>query len=366
MILKELSIINYRNIAEAELKFSHKLNCFVGKNGVGKTNLLDSVYYLSFCKSAINPIDSQNIRHDTDFSIIKGKYVSDVESNEVIACGLKRKHKKSFKRNEKEYNRLSDHIGFIPLVMISPSDSQLISGGSEERRRFLDQVISQYDPTYLSYLIRYNRALEQRNVLLKREEPTDSELFDVFEEVMAEIGERIYKKRFDFVNSFVPIFQKYYELISGGDEKVQIDYISHADRGSLLDTIKGGRAKDLIMGYSLHGIHKDDLILKLGDYGIKKEGSQGQNKTCLIALKFAQYVFLRKNENETPLLLLDDIFDKLDVNRVEKIIKVVSGDDFGQIFITDTNRENIDRIFQSIQGDYLLFNVDNGGVTSVE
>jgi len=363
MILNELSIINYRNLKETELKFSHKLNCFVGKNGMGKTNILDAIYFLSFCKSSINQLDSQNIYHTADFSIIKGKYTSDTGSDEIIFCGLKRKKKKSFKRNDKEYNKLSNHIGFIPLVMISPSDSDLISGGSDERRKFLDQVISQYDNTYLTYLIRYNKALEQRNILLKREGAIDETLFEVLEETMAETGEQIYKRRSNFIETFIPIFQKYYDLISGGDEKIGITYITQAGQGSLLDIIKNSRNKDLIMGFSMQGIHKDDLFLNLYGYGIKKEGSQGQNKTCLIALKFAQYAFLRKNQHETPLLLLDDIFDKLDKTRVEKIINVVSGDEFGQIFITDTNREHIDQIFQSMNGDYSLFTINEGEIS---
>jgi DNA replication and repair protein RecF len=360
MILKHLSIINYRNLQDVELSFSHKLNCFVGTNGVGKTNLLDAIYYLSFCKSAVNPIDSQNIRHGEEFFIVKGEYVSDVGSNESISCGLKKNKKKSFKRNDKEYSRLSDHIGSLPLVMISPSDDYLISGGSEERRKFLDVVISQYDSSYLNSLIRYNRAMEQRNKLLKNDAPVDDELFDVFEETMAIAGKAVYCKRREFVDSFMPIFQKYYELISLGKEQVQLEYISHAERGPLLETIRNSRSKDLIMGYSLHGIHKDDLIMKLDNFAIKKEGSQGQNKTCLIALKFAQYTFLKNNERETPILLLDDIFDKLDMLRVSQIIKVVAGEDFGQIFITDTNKEHLNRIFQSIQGDYYLFTVKSG------
>ena len=361
MILKRISILNYKNLEQVELDFSPKMNCFIGQNGMGKTNLLDAVYYLSFCKSATNPIDSQNMMHHQDFFVIQGFYETESGDIEEIYCGMKRRQKKLFKRNKKEYTRLSDHIGFIPLVMVSPSDSELISGGSEEHRRFMDVVISQYDKEYLEALIRYNKALQQRNTLLKNEQGFDEELIEVWEEMMAASGEVVYRKRCAFIEEFIPIFQTFYSQISQNKEEVGLVYESHVQQGALLQLLKESRQRDQIMGYSLKGIHKDDLLMQLGDYPIKKEGSQGQNKTYLIALKLAQFDFLRRTgSHTTPLLLLDDIFDKLDASRVEQIVKLVAGDKFGQIFITDTNRDHLDKILQKIEGEYKVFSVEDG------
>ncbi|MEG0455470.1 MAG: DNA replication and repair protein RecF, partial [Bacteroides sp.] len=360
MILKRISILNYKNLEEVELHFSEKLNCFFGQNGMGKTNLLDAVYFLSFCKSAGNPIDSQNIRHEQDFFVIQGFYEAADESPEEIYCGMKHRAKKQFKRNKKEYGRLSDHIGFLPLVMVSPADSELIAGGSDERRRLMDVVISQYDKEYLDALIRYNKALAQRNTLLKSDQPVEEELFLVWEEMMAQSGEVVFRKREAFINEFIPIFQSFYSFISQDKERVGLSYESHARGTSLLEVLKESRVRDRIMGYSLRGVHKDELNMLLGDFPIKREGSQGQNKTYLVALKLAQFDFLKRTGSTVPLLLLDDIFDKLDASRVEQIVKLVAGDRFGQIFITDTNREHLDRILQSVGSDYKMFRVEQG------
>ena len=363
MILKQISILNYKNLEQVELEFSPKMNCFIGQNGMGKTNLLDAVYYLSFCKSATNPIDSQNMMHDRDFFVIQGVYESESDDREEVYCGMKRRQKKMFKRNKKEYSRLSDHIGFIPLVMVSPADTELIAGGSEERRRFMDVVISQYDKEYLEALIRYNKALQQRNTLMKAEAEPDEELLSVWEEMMAMTGEVVYRKRCEFIDEFIPTFQTFYSYISQDKEVVNLSYESHAKQGNLLEQLKDNRVRDRIMGYSLKGVHKDDLTMQLGEYPIKREGSQGQNKTYLIALKLAQFDFLRRTGSNTiPLLLLDDIFDKLDASRVEQIVKLVSGDRFGQIFITDTNRDHLDKIMQKIEGEYKVFEVIDGSV----
>ena len=366
MILKRISILNYKNLEQAELSFSPKLNCFFGQNGMGKTNLLDAIYFLSFCKSAGNPIDSQNIRHEADFFVIQGFYEEQDGTPEEIYCGMKRRQKKQFKRNKKEYTRLSDHIGFLPLVMVSPADNELISGGSEERRRFMDVVISQYDKEYLDALIRYNKALLQRNSLLKSEVPVDEELFTIWEEMMAQTGEVVFRKREAFVQEFIPIFQSFYSFISQDKEQVELSYDSHARNASLLEVIRNSRVRDQIMGYSLHGIHKDDLNMMLGGFPIKREGSQGQNKTYLVALKLAQFDFLKRTGRTVPLLLLDDIFDKLVASRVEQIIKLVGGDGFGQIFITDTNREHLDSILHKIGGDYRMFQVEHGNISEKE
>lgn len=364
MWLKRISILNYKNLEEVETNFSPKMNCIIGKNGMGKTNLMDAVYYLSFCKSSTNPIDSHNIRHESDFFVIQGFYENENHEPEEVYCGLKRKQKKQFKRNKKEYTRLSDHIGLIPLVMVSPSDAILISGGSEERRRFMDVVISQFDREYLDSLIRYNKALLQRNTLLKADIEPDPELISVWEEMMAVTGQTVYEKRKKFLDEFVNVFQSYYSYISQDSEQISLIYESHASQGDLLSLLKESRQRDRIMGYSLKGIHKDDLVMKIGDFPIKREGSQGQNKTFLIALKLAQFDFLKRTGSmTTPIVLLDDIFDKLDAHRVEQIVKLVAGDNFGQIFITDTNRDHLDKILYKINGDYKLFEVDNGNVT---
>ena len=366
MILEKLSIINYKNIASATLELSPKINCFIGQNGVGKTNVLDAIYFLSFCHSANNPIDSQVIMHGQEFFMLEGFYSEELKVDSYdyhISCGLKRGTKKHFKRNKKEYKRLSEHIGLIPVVVVAPSDTLLIDGGSEERRRLMDLVISQYDRSYIESMNRYNKALQQRNVLLKQEAEPDIEVISLFEEQMAEEGEKIYKLRKAFVEELIPIFQRIHETISENREQVSLNYVSHCQRGPLLEVIQRDRFKDRALGYSLHGIHRDDLEFMLGGHPMKREGSQGQNKTFVIALKLAQFDFLKRtNSRTTPLLLLDDIFDKLDARRVEQIVKLVAGDDFGQIFITDTNRDHLDQILSASSHDYKIFHVDNGEI----
>ena len=366
MILNRITILNYKNLEQVELSFSPKLNCLFGRNGMGKTNLLDALYFLSFCKSAGNPVDSQNIRHEADFFMIQGFYEEENGELEEIYCGMKRRQKKQFKRNKKEYSRLADHIGFIPLVMVSPADQELILGGSEERRRFMDVVISQFDKAYLEALIRYNKALAQRNVLLKSDLPVDEELFTVWEEMMAQAGEVVFAKREAFIREFTPIFQDFYAYISQEHEAVTLTYESHARDTSLYEVIRQSRQRDQIMGFSLKGIHKDELVMQLGGYPLRREGSQGQNKTYLVALKLAQFDFLKRMGRTTPLLLLDDIFDKLDAHRVEQIVKLVAGKRFGQIFISDTNREHLDAILQKVESDYRIFKVEDGRVIEAE
>ena len=366
MILNRITILNYKNLEQVELSFSPKLNCLFGRNGMGKTNLLDALYFLSFCKSAGNPVDSQNIRHEADFFMIQGFYEEENGELEEIYCGMKRRQKKQFKRNKKEYSRLADHIGFIPLVMVSPADQELILGGSEERRRFMDVVISQFDKAYLEALIRYNKALAQRNVLLKSDLPVDEELFTVWEEMMAQAGEVVFAKRETFIREFTPIFQDFYAYISQEHEAVTLTYESHARDTSLYEVIRQSRQRDQIMGVSLKGIHKDELVMQLGGYPLRREGSQGQNKTYLVALKLAQFDFLKRMGRTTPLLLLDDIFDKLDAHRVEQIVKLVAGKRFGQIFISDTNREHLDAILQKVESDYRIFKVEDGRVIETE
>ena len=363
MILENISIINYKNIKGVNLDLSPKINCLIGHNGVGKTNFLDAIYYLSFCRSANNPIDSQIIMHDENFFMLEGKYRTEQGDIENIYCGMKRGTKKHFKRNKKEYKRLSQHIGLVPLIYVSPSDSSLIEGGSEERRRLMDVVISQYDHSYIELLANYNKALQQRNALLKMEEEPDLSLLDIWEQEMARNGELLFQKRLAFVEELVPVFQRIYQQISGQREMVSLRYVSHCQRGPLLDVIQRDRFKDRAVGYSLHGVHRDDLEMLIGDFQMKREGSQGQNKTFVLALKLAQFDFLRRTSSTTtPLLLLDDIFDKLDAQRVESIVQLVSGDNFGQIFITDTNRDHLDKILSKSDGEYKIFTVEGGDI----
>ena len=381
MILEKLSIINYKNIETATLELSPKINCLIGHNGVGKTNVLDAIYFLSFCHSANNPIDSQIIRHGQDFFMIEGRYRSerltvksekflDEPSGKVeredelcVAAAMKRGQKKHFKRNKKEYKRLSEHIGLIPVVLVSPSDTLLIEGGSEERRKLMDMVISQYDRSYIESINRYNKALLQRNTMLKMEEEPDIDVISLWEEQMATEGENIYRQRKAFTEELIPIFQRYYETISGHREQVSLNYISHCQRGPLLDVIQRDRHKDRAVGYSLHGIHRDDLEFMLGGHPMKREGSQGQNKTFVISLKLAQFDFLKRTNAKTaPLLLLDDIFDKLDAERVEQIVRLVGSDEFGQIFITDTNRDHLDQILRASNHDFRIFSVEDGEI----
>ncbi len=364
MILKRLSILNYKNLAEAELTLSNKINCFIGHNGMGKTNMLDAIYFLSMCKSSTTSQDQMVVQHDRDFMVLQGEYEREDGTPEEIYCGLKRGQKKQFRRSKKPYKRIAEHIGLIPVVMVSPNDQMLIMGGSEERRRFMDMIISQCDQPYLEALMRYNKALLQRNTLLKQEEEPDADLMCLWEEAMAEEGEKIYLKRKSYVEAFTPYFQEFYETISQGNEQVRLEYVSHGSRGPLLETIQRDRMKDRAVGYSLHGIHKDDLEMALNGFPMKREGSQGQNKTYLIALKLAQVDFLRRNGQQTsPILLLDDIFDKLDAQRVEQIIKLVTDERFGQTFITDTNREHLDSILKHTQYDYKLYEVEQGRIS---
>ena len=366
MILERISILGYKNIEQAELAFSPKLNCFIGKNGMGKTNLLDAVYYLSFCKSHNNQVDSQNIKHDADFALIQGYYLLGGSDEEEFFCSLRRRQKKQFKRNKKEYEKLSDHIGCLPLVMVSPSDSDLITGGSDERRKFMDVVLSQFDKEYLHALIRYNKALQQRNALLKSDMQADESLYELWEEQLAYEGQIIHTKRKAFVEQFIPTFQYYYNFICQSNETVELKYESPLDEGNLVDLLKRKRERDKILGYTTAGVHRDDLDMRMDDYSIKKVGSQGQNKTYVVAMKLAQFDFLKKAGSTTPILLLDDIFDKLDSTRVEQIVKLVSEDNFGQIFITDTNRDHLDEILKGLNSDYRLYQVEGGGVLQLK
>lgn len=364
MILTHLSATNYRNLEQVDLDFSSNVNCFVGANGMGKSNVLDAIYYLSFCRGFASAQDVLNIRHEADFFMLDGEYEVESEAKLRVVCSLKRGNRKRLKTDGKDVKRISEHIGRIPLVMIAPADASLITGGSEERRHFMDVAIMQYCPAYVEALIRYDRSLKQRNAMLKQEQEADAAVMDVIEEMMAIDAALIYAERKHFVEDFLPIFTDLHRKLAGEySEQVGISYISHGERGDLRTLLREWRTKERIVGYTLHGVHKDELQLTLNGFGVKREASQGQQKTYFIAMKLAQFLFLKsRGEERMPLLLLDDIFDKLDSQRVARIIKYVSANHFGQIFITDTRREHLDSILAKTSRDYKLFEVKDGEV----
>lgn len=397
MILQSISILNYRNIREANLEFGDKLNCFVGLNGQGKTNVLDAIYLLSFAKSAFTAQDSLNITHGEEMAMIQGVYKG--QSDQVpsttdftISCGLRKGVKKQFRKDKKDYQRLIDHIGLIPLVMISPSDQQLIDEGSDERRRFMDVVISQLDRKYLDCLTTYNALLKQRNALLKKiadEQPSSFEgrnevgfdLLEVLEWQMVEPAQYIFTKRTEFFEAFEPYFQEVYQRISGRKNATETDnpenpdtpevpvlrYVSQLQDRDLREAYVRTRQRDLILGWTSQGVHKDDLEMKLGEWPLKQVGSQGQQRTFVLAMKLAQALYLGesgiKNQEprQKPILLLDDIFDRLDSERVERIVEMVQGDEFGQIFITDTDRQHLTEILKP-NANAKIFHVEGGKV----
>lgn len=369
-VLNHLQILNYRNIREASLDFSDKLNCFIGLNGQGKTNLLDAIYLLSFTKSAFSSSDSQNITHGEEMAMVQGTY-----GEETFSCGIKRGVKKSFRRGKKDYKRLIDHIGLIPLVMVCPQDNQLVEEGSDERRRFLDAVISQQDKRYLENLTQYNAVLKQRNAFLKQlegQEQPDFSLLEIFDEQLIEPAQYIFAARCRFIDDFLPVFQEVYSAISGNKEQVKLLYISQMQDRDLAEAFRRTRQRDLILGWTSQGIHKDELEMLLtdgeNDYPLKRVGSQGQKKTYLLAMKLAQALYLTNynsqiSKGEYPILLLDDIFDKLDSERVERIVHLVQSDRFGQIFITDTDRQHLTTILKPDESAKIFY-VENGVITT--
>ncbi|RYU90504.1 DNA replication/repair protein RecF [Mucilaginibacter terrigena] len=364
MYLQQLSFINFKNYAEAEISLAEGVNAFVGNNGAGKTNLLDAVHYLSLCKSYFNPIDSQQIKQGSDFFMINGIFKKNGHK-EVVACGVKRNQKKQFKRNKKDYQRLADHIGLLPLVMISPYDISIIIEGSEERRKFIDNVISQTDHNYLDELIAYNKVLVNRNALLKQIADTgryDPELLGVFDEQLIASGMRIFEKRRAFMEVFTGIFNQHYQFISGDAEQVGIGYESQLLQDDFATLLNKSIERDRVLERTTTGVHKDDLQFNIHGMAMKKFGSQGQQKSFLIALKLAQYTFLTQKNGFKPLLLLDDIFDKLDDNRITKLMQMVSNNDFGQVFITDTSLSRVEGIFNKINVSVKLFKVTEGNI----
>ncbi len=364
MQLNHLSILNFKNIRQADLTFSPKANLILGMNGEGKTNLLDAIHLLSLCKSAIGTPDNLLINHDEQLAILQGSYTHDDGTPETIHLGLRRGAPKTLRRGAKPYRRLAEHIGLIPLVIVTPADQQLISGTSEDRRRFLDLVISQYNRPYLESLLRYNKALQQRNTLLRQPAEPDPALLSLWEEQMSSQAQYIYETRTRFVQDLIPHFDRIHRLLTQNNEPATLTYQSHLQRQPLLPQLIDSRSRDRALGYTLHGIHRDDLVMNLNGHPIRREGSQGQNKTYLLALKLAQWHHLQQAAHTTPILLLDDIFDKLDAQRVEHIVRHVTAPPYRQIFITDTNRQDILHLVSPLTQPCAVFNVTQGEITA--
>ncbi|MFI3304840.1 MAG: DNA replication and repair protein RecF [Rikenellaceae bacterium] len=366
MYLEHLSIINFKNIEQAQLNFVTGINGLVGDNGAGKSNILDAIYLLSMSKSMLPITDGGCVKHGCDFFVVDGRYLTSKSRHEVVSCSYstQRSGGKVLKRNGKEYERLSDHVGLIPVVVVSPYDTTLISDSAEERRRFLNLLISQFDASYLAALIRYNALLIQRNKLLKS--GGDEQMLQIYDQQIEPYARTIETVRRKTIESMIPLICRYYELLSGGREEVSLEYRTQLGEGDFLDLMQSARQRDIINGYTTIGIHRDDVIFKIGGYPLRKYGSQGQQKSFLVALKLAQYQLVSEMKGEQPILLLDDLFDKLDRGRVEQLIRLVSGCDFGQIFISDCNQERLCSILNKTEVEYGLFAVEQGCVEQIK
>ena len=362
MYLKKLVLINFKNIAQAEITLSERLNCFVGDNGAGKTNVLDAVYYLSMSKSALSMTDGQSVRHGEDFFVVEGTYAGDSGSNDTVNCSFLRRSGKVLKLNGKEYDRMADHVGRFPVVMVSPQDSVLITDAAEERRRYLNAFLSQLDRDYLASLMRYNAVLAERNRFLKSS--SDEQMLQIYDIQLADHAARIYERRRDIIERMRPLVAEFYRQLSGDREQVEIEYRSELASASMGELLLASRERDIVNGFTTSGVHRDDMSLRIGGYPLRKYGSQGQQKSFLMSLKLAQYRILAEVCGERPLLLLDDLFDKLDTSRVENLLTLVAGDDFGQIFITDCNRSRLETILSRAGEKYALFMVEGGDIRS--
>jgi DNA replication and repair protein RecF len=367
MYLKKLALTNFKNYELNELEFSPKINCFVGNNGVGKTNILDAIHYLSLTKSFFNSIDSISIKHGEDYFIIQGTFVRGDEEDQIY-CAFQKQKQKLLKRNGKEYKKLSDHVGRYPVVMISPADSALITEGSEDRRKFMNKIISQYSAEYLDSVLKYSKALQQRNKFLKDINTSgnfDPDVLAIWDAQLIKYGSYVYSEREILINELIPVFQEYYSLISSGKESVKLKYRSHLSEGNFTETLQNSFNKDRYLEYTTIGIHKDDLLLEMNDFLVKSLGSQGQQKSYLVALKLAKFDYIKSKAGFSPILLLDDIFDKFDAERVEQIIRLVGNHRFGQIFITDTHQNRLKDILSSHKTDYKLFRIADNGIEEV-
>ena len=366
MHLKSLQLHQFKNHTDTELIFNKNVSCFVGNNGAGKTNILDAIHYLSNTKSYFNHIDIQNIQFNHNYFMLKGVF-SKEEKEIEIQCNVKDKAGKIISHNQKKYKRFSEHIGRFPIVIISPTDTNLILEGSETRRKYIDTSISLYEKPYLQLLINYNKTLKQRNHLLKRFSENgyfDQLSLDIYNDQLIDSGEAIYKKRCDFIKNLNPVFNRYYTQISSSQETVNLKLRSQLEEYSLAELLKESLIKDRASNYTQCGIHKDDIIFHMNDKSIKKIGSQGQQKSFLIALKLAQFEFIEKQLGFKPILLLDDIFDKLDENRVIQLINLINKNVFNQVFITDTQKIRCENILNKANIEYNLYVIDNGNITN--
>jgi DNA replication and repair protein RecF len=364
MHVEKLSIVNFKNYRQVELELSPEINCFVGSNGAGKTNLLDAIHYLSMCRSYLNPIDSQNILFEEQFFVIQGLWVKESSSDQIY-CGVKKGTKKVFKKNKVQYEKLAEHIGSYPSVMISPYDRNLITEGSELRRKWMDGIIAQFDRDFLNDLVKYGKVLDQRNALLKNMADFgffNRESIAVWDEQLVIYGQRIFSARSAFLDEFISVFQKYYDDLSDNKETVGLEFKSHLLEGDFLIQLKAAERQDHRKQYTTIGVHKDDLIFTINGHPVKKFGSQGQQKSYLIALKLAQFEWLTTHLNVKPVMLLDDIFDKLDNKRVGRLMELVSDNSFGQVLVTDTDEDRVKRIFDSINLPFKLFTVHENEV----
>lgn len=363
MRLETLSIINFKNIRQAEVEFSPRINCMVGDNGTGKTNLLDAINYLAMCKSAFNLSDSQCTTHDEQMFSLCGRFSAGDDRHEIIHCAYKRGHSKKMSRCGKDYEKLSDHIGLIPLVMITPSDSSLVNESGEERRKYINSLISQLDRQYLGALIRYNRLLAERNKLLKNQSmPGFEDILEVIDMQMAESGNFINLRRAEMADTLAPIVARYYNVLSGGKEEIGLEYRSDLNETPMEELLRESMMRDRINTFTTTGVHRDDIIFSIDGHPLRRYGSQGQQKSFLVALKLAQYDIITSRAGYKPILLFDDIFDRLDPVRVGKLLEIVSGDNFSQIFITDCNKQRLEEVL----GDngYTLFNVEDGEISN--
>ncbi|MGL1887167.1 MAG: DNA replication/repair protein RecF [Reichenbachiella sp.] len=363
MFLQSLKFSNFKNYVAGELLFCEHINCLVGLNGSGKTNILDAIHYLSLTKSAFNSIDSQNINHEEDFFMIKGDFVKKTKTHQVH-CSIKRQGKKTFRLDDVDYSKLSQHLGLFPIVLIAPNDDDLIRESNEVRRKFFDSIIAQSDKEYLQELIKYTHHLKQRNALLKSGR-VDYALLDSYDMILSKCGAIITKKRSAFIELFIPYFQENYDLIAEHKEAVTVSYHSKGLEGDLYALMKNSREKDIITQRSNVGIHRDEYVLKIDKRAIKKYGSQGQQKSMLISLKLAQFSFIKNQLGITPILLLDDIFDKLDDHRIAQLLSIITSDQFKQIFITDAREERTISLLKGKYDPMKIFRVDNGSIKEV-
>lgn len=360
MILKKLSLINFKNLSQQVIELEPSINCFVGDNGTCKTNIVDAIHYLAMCKSALGMSDSQCVLHGEDFFVVDGAFENEDGRKEQIVCSYKRGNQKIIKRNDKAYERFSDHVGLIPTVIVSPADSMLISESGEERRKYINAFISQFDHDYLAAMIRYNGALAERNKYLKI--GSDEQMLLIYDMQLAAAAEKIFERRKEMIEKLQPIVAEFYKTLSGDRETVSLTYRTDLDDGELTELLLKSREKDCILGHTTVGIHRDDIQFSIGDVPLRKYGSQGQQKSFIIALKLAQYQIIAEQTGKTPILLLDDVFDKLDESRVAELITLVASDSFGQIVITDCSHERMERLLANSGAEYKLFDVTYGKV----